>query len=72
MDFLSWENAHRDSKLLNNKRYENGEPRLRRLNVIYQLTGRGLTCFTVHRTYKTYFAQYSSEQFFDSYLKSRN
>lgn len=43
-----------------NKRYEYGELRLNRLDIIYRLTGRGLTYFTVHRTYKTYFTQYFS------------
>ena len=43
-----------------NKRYEYGELRLNRLDIIYRLTGRGLTYFTVHRNYKTYFAQYIS------------
>ena len=43
-----------------NKRYEYGELRLNRLDIIYRITGRGLTYFTVHRTYKTYFAQYFS------------
>ena len=43
-----------------NRRYEYGELRLNRLDIIYRLTGRGLTYFTVHRTYNTYFAQYFS------------
>lgn len=43
-----------------NKRYRYGELRLNRLDIIYRLTGRGLTYFTVHREYKTYFAQYFS------------
>ena len=43
-----------------NKRYKYGELRLNRLDIIYRLTGRGLTYFTVHRTYKTYFVQYFS------------
>ena len=43
-----------------NRRYEYGELRLGRLDIIHRLTGRGLTYFTVHRTYKTYFAQYFS------------
>lgn len=43
-----------------NRRYEYGELRMNRLDIIYRLTGRGLTYFTVHRTYKTYFAQYFS------------
>ena len=43
-----------------NKRYEYGELRLNRLDIIYRFTGRGLTYFTVHRTYKTYFVQYFS------------
>ncbi|KAM0795626.1 hypothetical protein BDR22DRAFT_870394 [Usnea florida] len=43
-----------------NKRYGYGELRLNRLDIIYRLTGRGLTYFTVHRNYKTYFAQYFS------------
>ena len=48
------ENSH------TNRRYEYGELRLNRLDIIYRLTGRGLTYFTVHRTYETYFAQYFS------------
>ena len=44
----------------NNRRYDYGELRLNRLDIIYRLTGRGLTYFTVHRNYKTYFAQYFS------------
>ena len=43
-----------------NKRYEYGELRLNRLDIIYRFTGRGLTYFTVHRTYKTYFVKYFS------------
>ena len=43
-----------------NRRYEYGELRLNRLDVIYRLTGRGLTYFTVHRTYKTWLAGYFS------------
>lgn len=43
-----------------NKRYEYGELRLNRLDLIYRLTGRGLTYFTVHRNYQTYFSQYFS------------
>lgn len=43
-----------------NERYHYGELRLKRLDIIYRLTGRGLSYFTVHRTYKTYFAQYFS------------
>ena len=42
------------------RRYKYGELRLNRLDIIYRLTGRGLTYFTVHRNYKTYFAQYFS------------
>ena len=42
------------------RRYHYGELRLNRLDIIYCLTGRGLTYFTVHRNYKTYFAQYFS------------
>lgn len=41
-----------------NRRYKYGELRLNRLDIIYRLTGRGLTYFTVHREYKTYFTQY--------------
>ena len=43
-----------------NRRYKYGELRLNRLDIIYRLTGRGLTYFTFHRNYKTYFAQYFS------------
>ncbi len=43
-----------------NRRYHYGELRLNRLDIIYRVTGRGLTYFTVHRNYKTYFAQYIS------------
>ena len=43
-----------------NKRYQYGELRLSRLDIIYRFTGRGLTYFTVHRNYSTYFAQYFS------------
>lgn len=43
-----------------NRRYTYGELRLDRLDIIYRLTFRGLSYFTVHRTYKTYFAQYLS------------
>ena len=43
-----------------NKRYEYGELRLTRLDIIYRLTRRGLTYFTVHRNYMSYFAQYIS------------
>ena len=43
-----------------NERYEYGELRLNRLDIIYRITGKGLTYFTVHRTYKTHFAQYFS------------
>ena len=42
------------------RRYQYGELRLNRLDIIYRLTGRGLTYFTVHRNYKTYFTQYFS------------
>lgn len=42
------------------RRYDFGELRLNRLDIIYRLTFRGLSYFTVHRTYKTYFAQYFS------------
>lgn len=38
-----------------NERYKYGELRLHRLDLIYRFTGRGLTYFTVHRTYETYF-----------------
>ena len=43
-----------------NKRCECGELRLNRLDIIYCLTFQGVTYFTVHRTYKTYSAQYFS------------
>jgi hypothetical protein len=45
-------NAHVD------KRYQYGELRLARLDLIWRCTGRGLTYFTVHREYGTYFNQY--------------
>lgn len=65
---VSWEQwaTFRDTALTKtgdlhiNKRYEYGELRLNRLDIIYRFTGRGLTYFTVHRTYKTYFVQYFS------------
>lgn len=41
-----------------NKRWRYGELRLGRLNIIYRATGRGLTYFTIHREYGTYFNQY--------------
>lgn len=41
-----------------NKHYKYGELRLHRLDLIYRLTGRRLTYFTVHREYQTYFADY--------------
>ena len=41
-----------------NKRYEYGELRLHRLNLIYRFTGRGLFYFTTHREYQTYFGEY--------------
>ena len=41
-----------------NKRYEYGELRLHRLNLIYRFTRRRLSYFTVHREYQTYFAEY--------------
>lgn len=67
-DGVTWEQwaTFRDTTLSRteglhiNKRYEYGELRLNRLDIIYRLTGRGLTYFTVHRTYKTYFTQYFS------------
>lgn len=43
-----------------NKRYQFGELRLSRLNLIWRFTRRGLTYFTVHREYSTYFDQYFS------------
>lgn len=65
---VTWEQwiAFRDAVMLKTKnhhihrRYAYGELRLNRLDIIYRLTGRGLTYFTVHRNYKTYFAQYFS------------
>ena len=65
---VTWEQwvAFRDAIMLKTKdshisrRYGYGELRLNRLDIIYRLTGRGLTYFTVHRNYKTYFAQYFS------------
>ena len=65
---VTWEQwiAFRDAIILKtkdyhiNQRYHYGELRLNRLDIIYRLTGRGLTYFTVHRNYKTYFAQYFS------------
>ena len=65
---VSWEQwaTFRDTVLTKtgdlyiNKRYEYGELRLNRLDLIYRFTGRGLNYFTVHCTYKTYFAQYFS------------
>ena len=41
-----------------NIRYRYGELRLARLNIIWRLQGRGLTYFTIHREYNTYFRQY--------------
>ncbi|RDW57278.1 hypothetical protein BP5796_12728 [Coleophoma crateriformis] len=41
-----------------NERWRYGELRLERLNIIYRCTGRGLTYFTIHREYGTYFNQY--------------
>lgn len=41
-----------------NKRYQYGELRLGRLNLVYRFTGHGLTYFTIHREYNTYFTQY--------------
>lgn len=41
-----------------NKRFTYGELRLHRLDLIYRFTGRGITYFTVHRTYETYFREY--------------
>ena len=41
-----------------NKRYEYGELRLHRLDLINRLTCRKLTFFTVHREYQSYFADY--------------
>ncbi|KAK8205648.1 hypothetical protein M8818_004825 [Zalaria obscura] len=43
-----------------NPRYQYGELRLRRLNLIWLLHGKGLTYFNVHRTYESYFSQYFS------------
>lgn len=65
---VTWEQwvTFRDATILEtknhhiNRRYDYGELRLNRLDVIYRLTGRGLTYFTVHRNYKTYFTQYFS------------
>ena len=65
---VTWEQwvAFREAMILKtkdyhiNKRYGYGELRLNRLDIIYRLTGRGLTYFTVHRNYKTYFTQYFS------------
>lgn len=65
---VTWEQwaAHRRKILFEtenshfNKRYEYGELRLNRLDIIYRLTGRGLTYFTVHRNYVSYFSQYIS------------
>ena len=63
---VTWERwaRFRNAILLNTKnrysnvRYDYGELRLNRLDIIYRLTGRGLTYFTIHRDYKTYFTQY--------------
>ena len=63
---VTWEqwDRFRDTTILRtenrhiNRRYEYGELRLNRLDIIYRLTGRGLTYFTIHRNYKTYFTQY--------------
>ena len=41
-----------------NKRWEYGELRLGRLNLIWRATGRGFTYFTIHTEYATYFNQY--------------
>lgn len=41
-----------------NKRYEYGELRLYRLNLIYQLTFRGLSYFNIYRQYNIYFNKY--------------
>ena len=41
-----------------NKRWEYGELRLGRLNLIWIATGRGLAYFTTHTEYATYFNQY--------------
>ena len=65
---VTWEQwaTFRDTVLIKtgdldiNQRYEYGELRLNRLDLIYRFTGRGLTYFTVHRTYKTYFVKYFS------------
>ncbi|RDW91680.1 hypothetical protein BP5796_02845 [Coleophoma crateriformis] len=40
------------------RRYDYGELRLARLNYIYRLTFRGVTYFTTHREYATYFTEY--------------
>lgn len=41
-----------------NMRYDYGELRIARLNMIYRLTGRGVVYFTTHREYGTYFSEY--------------
>lgn len=41
-----------------NSRFQYGELRLHRLDLIYRFTGRGITYFTVHRTYTTYLQEY--------------
>ena len=59
--WLAWrEDVLADTDGHVNKRYQYGELRLHRLDLIYRFTCRGLTYFTVHRTYETYFAQYFS------------
>ncbi|KAL3417129.1 hypothetical protein PVAG01_11129 [Phlyctema vagabunda] len=43
-----------------NQRYEYGELRLRRLDYIFRCSGRGVSYFTTHREYSTYFREYIS------------
>lgn len=42
------------------RRYQFGELRLGRLNIVYRLTFRSIVYFTVHKEYNTYFQQYFS------------
>lgn len=42
------------------QRYQFGELRMSRLNIVWRFTGQALVYFTVHREYDTYFQQYFS------------
>lgn len=70
LDWAAW-SAYRKSILESTKppknkdpdvtrRYQFGELRLGRLNLVYRITFRGIVYFTVHKEYNTYFQQYFS------------